>query len=115
MFRHENDRFWVLASLPNLNLFAAGHGNGLIVFRLERDCPAFAVYQDSLYYIQDKYVRSYDFNTGADLGLLSVRNFGSAYVPPWTLSFNLVERAVLVRSSLDNGLYELTALSQQAP
>jgi coatomer protein complex subunit alpha (xenin) len=72
------------------------------------------VHQDSLCYIRDKYVRSYDFNTGADLGLLSVRKFGSAYVPPWTLSFNPAERAVLVTSSSDNGLYELTALPQQA-
>ncbi|KAJ7792912.1 coatomer subunit alpha-2 [Mycena olivaceomarginata] len=102
-FRRENDRFWVLASHPNLNLFAAGHDSGLIVFKLERERPAFAVHQDSLYYIRDKYVRSYDFNTGADLGLLSVRKFGSAYVPPRTLSFNPAERAVL-----------LTALPQQA-
>ncbi|KAJ6495248.1 coatomer WD associated region-domain-containing protein [Mycena sanguinolenta] len=113
-FRRENDRFWVLASHPNLNLFAAGHDSGLIVFKLERERPAFAVHQDTLYYIRDKYVRSYDFNTGADLGLLSVRKFGSAYVPPRTLSFNPAERAVLVTISSDNGLYELTALPQQA-
>ncbi|KAF7351614.1 Coatomer subunit alpha [Mycena sanguinolenta] len=103
-FRRENDRFWVLASHPNLNLFAAGHDSGLIVFKLERERPAFAVHQDTLYYIRDKYVRSYDFNTGADLGLLSVRKFGSAYVPPRTLSFNPAERAVLVTISSDNGL-----------
>ncbi|KAF7316415.1 Coatomer subunit alpha [Mycena indigotica] len=113
-FRRENDRFWVLASHPNLNLFAAGHDSGLIVFKLERERPAFAVHQDSLYYIRDKYVRSYDFNTGADLGLLSVRKFGSVYVPPRTLSFNPAERAVLVTISSDNGLYELTSLPQQA-
>ncbi|KAJ6473546.1 coatomer subunit alpha-2 [Mycena vitilis] len=113
-FRRENDRFWVLAAHPNLNLFAAGHDSGLIVFKLERERPAFAVHQDSLYYIRDKYVRSYDFNTGADLGLLSVRKFGSAYVPPRTLSFNPAERAVLVTISSDNGLYELTGLPQQA-
>ncbi|KAJ7035460.1 hypothetical protein C8F04DRAFT_1344342 [Mycena alexandri] len=113
-FRRENDRFWVLASHPNLNLFAAGHDSGLIVFKLERERPAFAVHQDSLYYIRDKYVRSYDFNTGADLGLLSVRKFGSQYVPPRTLSFNPAERAVLVTISSDNGLYELTTLPQQA-
>ncbi|KAJ7664311.1 coatomer WD associated region-domain-containing protein [Mycena rosella] len=113
-FRRENDRFWVLAAHPNLNLFAAGHDSGLIVFKLERERPAFAVHQDSLYYIRDKYVRSYDFNTGADLGLLSVRKFGSAYVPPRTLSFNPAERAVLVTISSDNGLYELTSVPQQA-
>ncbi|KAJ6610881.1 coatomer WD associated region-domain-containing protein [Mycena sp. CBHHK59/15] len=106
MFRRENNRFWVLASHPNLNLFAAGHDSGLITFKLEQR-PAFAVPQD-----RDKYVRSYDFNTGADLGLLSVRKFSSAYIPPWMLSFNLAERAVLVTISSDNGLYELTQQAQ---
>lgn len=111
-FRREHDRFWVLASHPNLNLFAAGHDSGLIVFKLERERPAFCVHQDQLYYIRDKYVRAYDFNTGSDIGLLSVRKFGSPYVPPRTLSYNPAEKAVIVTISSDNGLYELTALPQ---
>ncbi|KAJ7798156.1 coatomer WD associated region-domain-containing protein [Mycena olivaceomarginata] len=94
-FRPEKDRFWVFASHPNLNLFATGHDSGLIVFKLKHERPAFAVRQDSLYYIRDKY-------------------FGSACIPPRILSFNPAERAVLVTSSSDNGLYELTALPQQA-
>lgn len=113
-FRRENDRFWVLASHPNLNLFAAGHDSGLIVFKLERERPAFAVNGDSLYYIRDKYVRSYDFNTGADIGLLSVRKFGSPYMPPRTLSYNQMERAVITTISSDNGQFELTSLPQQS-
>jgi coatomer protein complex subunit alpha (xenin) len=128
-FRRENDRFWVLAAHPNLNLFAAGtiatrpetlllmcctgHDSGLIVFKLERERPAFSVHADSLYYIRDKYVRSYDFNTGADIGLLSVRKFGSPYVPPRTLSYNPAERAVITTISSDNGLFELSSLPAQ--
>jgi coatomer protein complex subunit alpha (xenin) len=109
-FRREHDRFWVLASHPELNLFAAGHDNGLIVFKLERERPAFALHGDTVYYVRDKYVRSYDINTGSDIGLLSVRKFGSPYVPPRTLSYNPAERAVLLTISSDNGLYELTNL-----
>ncbi|KAJ3935811.1 MAG: coatomer subunit alpha-2 [Lentinula lateritia] len=109
-FRREHDRFWDLAAHPNLNLFAAGHDSGLIVFKLERERPAFAVHQNTLYYIRDKYVRSYDFETASDLGLLSVRKFGSPYVPPRTLSFNPAENAVIVTISSDNGMYELTTL-----
>lgn len=71
-FRREHDWFWILASHPNFNLFAAGHDSGLIVFKLERERPAFSVHRDTLYYVREKYVRSYDFNTGADIGLLSV-------------------------------------------
>ena len=113
-FRREHDRFWVLATHPNLNLFAAGHDCGLIVFKLERERPAFFVFQDTLYYVRDKYVRSYDFGSGADIGLLSVRKFGSPYVPPRTLSFNPAERAVILTISSDNGIYELTNLPQIA-
>ena len=113
-FRREQDRFWVLAAHPNLNLFAAGHDSGLIVFKLERERPAFSVFQDTLYYVRDKYVRAYDFNTSADIGLLSVRKFGSPYVPPRTLSFNPAERAVILTINSDNGIYELTNLPQQA-
>jgi coatomer protein complex subunit alpha (xenin) len=112
-FRRELDRFWVLAAHPQLNLFAAGHDNGLIVFKLERERPPFAVHQDTLYYIRDKYVRAYDFNTGSDIGLLSIRKFGSPYVPPRTLSFNPAERAVIATITSDNGLYELAALPTQ--
>ncbi|KAK2464560.1 hypothetical protein APHAL10511_003418 [Amanita phalloides] len=113
-FRREHDRFWVLAAHPNLNLFAAGHDSGLIVFKLERERPAFSVHQDTLCYVRDKYVRAFDFSTGSDIGLLSVRKFGSPYMPPRTLSFNPAERAVLLTISSDNGLYELTALPQEA-
>ncbi|KIL00335.1 hypothetical protein PAXRUDRAFT_130065 [Paxillus rubicundulus Ve08.2h10] len=112
-FRREQDRFWVLAAHPNLNLFAAGHDSGLIVFKLERERPAFSVHADSLYYIRDKYVRAYDFNTGSDIGLLSVRKFGSPYVPPRTLSYNPLERAVVTTISSDNGLFELASLPTQ--
>ncbi|KAF8625601.1 hypothetical protein AX15_005287 [Amanita polypyramis BW_CC] len=112
-FRREHDRFWVLATHPNLNLFAAGHDSGLIVFKLERERPAFSVHQDTLYYVRDKYVRAFDFSTSSDIGLLGVRKFGSPYMPPRTLSFNPAERAVLLTISSDNGLYELTSLTQQ--
>ncbi|KAJ3754339.1 WD40-repeat-containing domain protein [Lentinula raphanica] len=76
-FRREHKRFRDLAAHPNLNLFAAGHNSGLIVFKLERERPAFAVHQNTLYqYIRDKYVCAYDFETASVVGLLSVRKFG---------------------------------------
>lgn len=97
-FRREHDRFWVLTAHPELNLFAAGHDNGLIVFKLERERPAFAVQSDTLFYIRDKYVRQYDLNSGSDVGVLSVRKLGNQWVQPRTLSFNPAERAVIVTS-----------------
>ena len=81
---------------------------------MERERPAFAMHGDMLYYVRDKYVRSYDINTGSDIGLLSVRKFGSPYVPPRTLSYNPAEKAVVLTISSDNGLFELTALPKDA-
>jgi coatomer subunit alpha len=94
-------------------IFILGHDSGLIVFKLERERPAFAVHGDSVYYVRDKYVRAYDINTGSDIGLLSVRKFGSPYMPPRTLSFNPVERAVLLTISSDSGIYEITGLPKE--
>jgi len=113
-FRREHDRFWALTAHPELNLFAAGHDSGLIVFKLERERPAFSLFQDTLYYIRDKYVHQYDLATRADAGVLSVRKLGGQYVQPRTLSFNPAERAIIVTSTADNGIYELVGLPRDA-
>lgn len=85
----------------------------MIVFKLERERPAFAVHGDHVFYVRDKQVRSYDMSSGADLGLLNVRSFGSPYVPPRTLSYNPAERAVILTISSDNGLFELSNLPRE--
>ena len=111
-FKRENDRFWVIAAHPEINLFAAGHDNGVMVFKLERERPASAVYQNSLFYItKEKHVRSYDFQKNVESPtLLSLKKLGSPWIPPRTLSYNPAERSVLVTSSADGGCYELINL-----
>ena len=120
-FRRESDRFWVLTAHPNLNLFAAGHDNGLIVFKLERERPAFSMHQNTLYYVRDKVVRQLDYATGQDTPVLGVKKLGNTYVQPRTLSFNPAERSVLVVSvngstssaesgSAASGMYDLAPL-----
>jgi coatomer subunit alpha len=115
-FKRENDRFWVIAAHPEVNLFAAGHDNGVMVFKLERERPASAVYQNQLFFItKEKHVRSYDFSKNVESpSLLSLRKFGSTWVPPRTLSYNPAERAILVTSPTDNGVYELVSLPRDA-
>jgi coatomer subunit alpha len=63
-FKRENDRFWVIAAHPQINLFAAGHDNGVMVFKLERERPATSISQNGkLYFVnKEKHVRSYDFS-----------------------------------------------------
>ena len=115
-FRREHDRFWVLTSHPNLNLFAAGHDNGLIVFKLERERPPFALHNNVLYYVRNKQVRVLDYATGKDNAVLSIKRLGNPYVQPRTLSFNPAERSVLVTSmNSDAGVYDLAPLPHAPP
>ncbi|PQE07931.1 coatomer wd associated region protein [Rutstroemia sp. NJR-2017a WRK4] len=111
-FKRENDRFWVIAAHPEINLFAAGHDNGVMVFKLERERPASAFYQNNLFFItKDKHVRSYDFQKNLESPtLLTLKKLGSPWVPPRSLSYNPAERAVLVTSPADGGSYELINL-----
>ncbi|UZJ52797.1 hypothetical protein CBS101457_002117 [Exobasidium rhododendri] len=114
-FRREHDRFWVLTAHPNLNLFAAGHDNGLIVFKLERERPAFSIHQNILYYVRDKQVRQLDYQSGNDAAVLSVKKLGSQYTQPRALSFNPAERSVIVTSvSGETGTYDLAPLPRDA-
>lgn len=116
LFKRENDRFWVIAAHPEINLFAAGHDNGVMVFKLERERPAAATYQNQLFFVtKEKAVKSYDFQKNVESPpLLSLKKFGSLWVPPRTLSYNPAERSVLVTSPVDNGIYELVSLPRDS-
>jgi coatomer protein complex subunit alpha (xenin) len=115
-FKRENDRFWVIAAHPEINLFAAGHDNGVMVFKLERERPASTVYQNQLFYVtKDKHVRMYDFAKNSESpSMLSLKKFGAPWMPPRTISYNPAERAILVTSSADGGSYELVSLPRDA-
>ncbi|OBZ86731.1 Coatomer subunit alpha [Choanephora cucurbitarum] len=109
-FRRDHDRFWVLTSHPELNLFAAGHDSGLIVFKLERERPAFQVHNNELYYIKNSILHIHDFPSTADQEVMSVRKLGSQFVAPRTLSYNPAEKAILLTSPYEGGTYELYRL-----
>ncbi|KAF6156180.1 hypothetical protein GIB67_007997 [Kingdonia uniflora] len=115
-FRREHDRFWVLASHPEMNLLAAGHDSGMIVFKLERERPAFSVIGDSLYYIKDRFLRFYEFSTQKDTQVIPIRRPGSTSLNqgPRTLSYSPTENAVLVCSDVDGGSYELYIVPKES-
>ena len=102
-FRRDGDRFWILDAHPKQNLFAAGHDSGLIVFKLERERPAFVTHQGkkscTLYYIKDRHLRAYDFDSGKDTPKISVRKTSSNW-KPYALSYNPAEKAILVSSEI---------------
>jgi hypothetical protein len=45
----------------------------MIVFKLERERPAYATHGPLLYYIKERYLRQYDFSNGRDNPLISIR------------------------------------------
>lgn len=95
-FRRDSERFWILACHPELNLFAAGHDAGMIVFKLERERPAYAVHQNLLFYVRDKHIRVHDFETNVDLAVATIRKPIGLNVAHRTLSFNPAENAVML-------------------
>ncbi|CAN0352820.1 unnamed protein product, partial [Discosporangium mesarthrocarpum] len=118
-FRRENDRFWILAAHPDQNLLAAGHDSGMIVFKLERERPAYDTHGSRLLYVRDRYLRAHEFQSGRDNPLISLRRAGqnqgtSLGQGPRSLqynSFNPAESNVLVCSDVDGGMYELLTFS----
>ncbi|KAI3777467.1 hypothetical protein L1987_47267 [Smallanthus sonchifolius] len=108
-FRREHDRFWILCCHPEMNLLAAGHDSGMIVFKLERERPAFSVSNDSVYYVKDCFLRFYEYSTQKDTQIIPIRRLGSATLNqgPRTLSYSPTENAVLICSEVDGGSYEL--------
>eukprot|EP01102_Stenamoeba_stenopodia_P015742 TRINITY_DN5405_c0_g1_i1.p1 TRINITY_DN5405_c0_g1~~TRINITY_DN5405_c0_g1_i1.p1 ORF type:complete len:1071 (+),score=284.34 TRINITY_DN5405_c0_g1_i1:663-3875(+) len=106
-FRREHDRFWILTAHPEQNLFAAGHDSGLMVFKLERERPAYVASEGVVFYVKERFLRGYDCNNGRDLPVIAVKRSGNAGNNMQTVSYNAAEKAVLLTSDFDGGTYEL--------
>ena len=50
--------------------------SGMIVFKLERERPAYATHGTMLYYVKDRHLRSYDFTNQRDTALITIRRPG---------------------------------------
>ncbi|CAB4019555.1 coatomer subunit alpha-like, partial [Paramuricea clavata] len=112
-FRREHDRFWVMAAHPTLNLFAAGHDSGMIVFKLERERPPYAVHGNTLYYVKERYLRMYEFGTSKDVAVMQLKR-GTSRTPYFSLTYNPAENCILLvqspASNPENSAYELHAV-----
>ncbi|KAG6422669.1 hypothetical protein SASPL_113046 [Salvia splendens] len=115
-FRREHDRFWILSAHPEMNLLAAGHDSGMIVFKLERERPAFSVSGDSVFYVKDRFLRTFEYSTQKDTQLIPIRRPGSNSLnqAPRTLSYSPTENAILVCSDVDGGSYELYVIPKDS-
>ena len=72
-------RYWILGCHPTLNLFAAGHDGGLVVFKLERERPAFATHGNFLYYVKDKYLRRLDLTVNKECAVIPLKTSVSTF------------------------------------
>ncbi|ODV93821.1 hypothetical protein PACTADRAFT_86873 [Pachysolen tannophilus NRRL Y-2460] len=113
-FKRENDRFWTIAAHPTMNLFAACHDSGVMVFKLDRERPAHAVFQNKLIFVNnEKQVQMFDYDTEREtLPMLSLKKIGKPWTSIRTLSYNPAERSILVSvgDNNDNSIYCLTPL-----
>ena len=50
-----------------------GHDNGMLVFKLERERPAYTVHQNTLYYVKERFLRKYEFGTSKDMPFMAIR------------------------------------------
>merc|ERR1711970_562727 len=108
-FRRDHDRFWIMSSHPSLNLFAAGHDQGMIVFKLERERPAYAAVGNIVYYVKEKYLRQLDLTTSKDMPVMMLRPT-SQRGPVYSMSYNAAENAVLPctrAQNVENSTYDL--------
>lgn len=114
-FRREVERFWVLAAHPNLNLFAAGHDAGMVIFKLERERPAYAVHGNVLYYVKERFLRKLDFVTSKDTAVMELR--GGGKVPVYSMSYNPMENGVLLvtrTTPVENSTYDLYKIPKES-
>ena len=56
-------------------LHVPGHDSGMIIFKLERERPAFAVHQNVLYYVKERHLRKLDFTTSKDIAIMQLRGY----------------------------------------
>ena len=107
-FRREHDRFWVITSHPSLSLFAAGHDNGFVVFKLERERPASTLNGTQLFYVKEKSINCFDLKTGSNASVSTLTKMTGTAIR--TLSFNPAENAFLVANASE---YELIHVSNK--
>ena len=52
--------------------------SGMIVFKLERERPAYATHGGTLYYVKERFLRAYDYQSQRDNPLISIRRSTTA-------------------------------------
>lgn len=102
-FKRENDRFWLIAAHPHINLFGAAHDSGIMVFKLDRERPCSVTHQNELIFInKEKQVQTFDYNKKvSSLPYVSLKNLGQAWNSFKSISYNPSQHSILVNEGND--------------
>lgn len=102
-FKRENDRFWLIAAHPHINLFGAAHDSGIMVFKLDRERPCSVIHQNELVFInKEKQVQTFDYNSKvASLPYVSLKNLGQPWNSFRNISYNPSQHSILVNEGND--------------
>ena len=82
---------------------------GMIVFKLERERPAYASNGNLVYYVKEKYLRQLDLTTSKDTPLMMLRAT-TQKAPVYSMSYIAAENAVLLctrAQNVENSTYDL--------
>lgn len=110
-FKRASDKFWSVKSHPAINLLVAAHDSGVLVFKLERERPAFVLQPTSsgaaasmIYITPKKLVKEFDPKNPVDKpALLSLSSFGTPSMPIREVSYTPAERAIIVTAAVEGG------------
>lgn len=114
-FKRENDKFWYVVAHSEINLFAAAHDSGVMVFKLDRERPAFSLHQNTLFYIdKEKQLKSYEIGNDSDNRVyFSLQKFGNAWSNIRNISYNPSDKSILATTRSENNdgdIYQLITL-----
>lgn len=86
----------------------------MVVFKLERERPAYTVHGNVLYYVKDRFLRKLDFSTTKDTVVMQLR---TTRAPVHSISYNPALNAVLVcirTNNLENSTYDLCQIPKDS-
>lgn len=116
-FIRDNDRFWMIRPHPNMNLFAAAHDSGVMVFKLDKERPASVISNggEELYFVNNEtQLQKYDFKS-ASLPMISLKKACLPWSKIRTISHNPSENSILVYSGVkDQGKFSYYKLTKEA-
>ncbi|KAH3902677.1 probable Coatomer subunit alpha [Saccharomycodes ludwigii] len=114
-FRRDNDRFWLIAAHPKVNLFGAAHDSGIMVFKLDRERPPFVNNQNQLIFInKEKQVQIFDYKKKiTSLPLVSLKGVDNTWNAFRNICYNPSQHSILINTG-ENDKFALCVLPRDA-